>query len=411
MDAFYDAAIIGGGPAGSTVATALTRAGRRVVLFERETFPRFHIGESLLPYNLPVFERLGLSEKIAAAGYMKKFGAFFWNEQTGGTLPVDFSTGVDGRHAMAYHVKRAEFDQLLLKHSASCGAEVHEGTGVAEILFEGGRAVGLKLATGNGGGSLVVRAKVVVDASGQDAVAARQQKGRQFDKKLKRAALFAHYTGVPRGEGRSAGDILLPVDKGVWYWLIPFSDGTTSVGGVFEPTLLREAPVADLEGRLDWLLGRSDRVKALLANARRTSPARGISDYSAVSSRLSGDGLVSSGMPRRSSTRFSRPASSWRWPRASAPPAPSTAPWRTTGVWIAPTWLPTSATRGGSSSGFAASSTASTTRSSSRRSAPRRPSTRFARPSRRRSPGASSARRSRCDCGRSSCSSAWASIE
>jgi len=291
MASFYDAAIIGGGPAGSTVATALARAGRRVVVFERERFPRFHIGESLLPYNLPVFERLGLTEKIASAGYQKKYGAFFWNEETGGTRPVDFSTGVDERHAMAYHVKRAEFDQLLLAHAAESGAEVHEETAVEEVLFEGSRAVGLRVSQKNGRAG-EVRATAVVDASGQDAVMAFQLDARKFDSKLRRGALFAHFTGVSRGQGKSAGDILLPVEKGVWYWFIPFSDGTTSVGGVFEPRLLQEAPTSDLEGRLDWLLGRSARVRELLANAKRVSPVRGLSDYSATSSIVAGDGFV-----------------------------------------------------------------------------------------------------------------------
>jgi flavin-dependent dehydrogenase len=291
MESFYDAAIIGGGPGGSTVATALARAGRRVVIFEREKFPRFHIGESLLPYNLPVFERLGLSEKIASAGYQKKYGAFFWNEETGGTRPVDFSTGVDDRHAMAYHVKRAEFDQLLLAHAAESGAEVHEQTAVERVLFEGRRAVGLRVSQ-KGGHAGEVRAKAVVDASGQDAMLAFQLNARKFDRNLRRGALFAHFTGVPRGQGKSAGDILLPVENGVWYWFIPFSDGTTSVGGVFEPKLLQEAAASDLEGRLDWLLRRSARARELLANAKRVSPVRGLSDYSAKSSRLTGDGFV-----------------------------------------------------------------------------------------------------------------------
>src|SRR6266700_2454722 len=119
MSESYDVAIIGGGPAGSTVATMLSRAGRRVVVFEKEKFPRFHVGESLLPYSLPIFERLGVHEKIRAHGFQEKYGAFFWNEATGGTRPVDFGNAEDDRHPMAYQVKRAEFDQILLSHSES----------------------------------------------------------------------------------------------------------------------------------------------------------------------------------------------------------------------------------------------------------------------------------------------------
>src|SRR5262245_25000955 len=117
MAEVYDAVVIGGGPGGSTVATVLSRAGRRVLLLEREKFPRFHVGESLLPFSLPIFDRLGVHEKIRAAGYQEKYGAFFWNESNGTTRPVVFASAHVPDHGMAYHVKRAEFDDLLLKHS------------------------------------------------------------------------------------------------------------------------------------------------------------------------------------------------------------------------------------------------------------------------------------------------------
>jgi flavin-dependent dehydrogenase len=291
MTEFYDAAIIGGGPGGSTVATVLARAGRRVVLFEKEKFPRFHVGESLLPYSLPIFERLGVAEKIRAHGFQEKYGAFFWNETNGGIRPVVFENAEDDQHPMAYQVKRAEFDQLLLSHSESCGARVRDDTRVEEVLFGGGRAQGVRVRSASGG-SEEVRARVVVDASGQDAFLSRRLGTRKFDAKLKRAALFAHYEGVARPPGKSAGDILLPVEDGVWYWIIPFSDGTSSVGAVFEPALVREIESAEMEGRLEWLIARSKRMQELLAGGRRTSKAYGISDYSASSARLRGDGYA-----------------------------------------------------------------------------------------------------------------------
>ena len=291
MPQFYDAVVIGGGPAGSTVATSLARAGRSVAVFEKEKFPRFHVGESLLPFSLPIFEKLGVAEKIRAAGFQQKYGAFFWNEQTGDTRPVVFEKSWDDRHPMAYQVKRGDFDQLLLRHSEACGAVVREETGIREVLFEGERAVGV-VARGRGGEDEEVRAKVVVDASGQTAFLSGKLGTRCFDRKLKRAALFAHYEGVPRPAGKAAGDILLPIADGVWYWIIPFSDGTASVGAVYDPVTTRGAEGEGLEERFDRLIAKSVRMPELLEGGRRMSKVYGISAYSAASAKLAGDGYV-----------------------------------------------------------------------------------------------------------------------
>jgi flavin-dependent dehydrogenase len=292
MSSSYDCIIIGGGPAGSTVATLLARRGRRVVVLEKARFPRFHVGESLLPYSLPIMERLGVLEKVRRAGFQEKYGAYFWNESTGGIRPVVFADSIDAAQPMAYQVKRADFDLLLLEHSISQGAEVRQETAVTEVLFEGDRAVGVA-AAGPDGARFELSAKVVIDASGQEAFLSRKMKTRSFDPKLKRAGLFAHYENVPRAEGRAAGDILLPVEDDIWYWIIPFSDGTSSVGAVYDPTTPNATiPGETLDERHDRLVGRSKRMRELLGPGRRTSKAVGISDYSSYASKLGGDGWV-----------------------------------------------------------------------------------------------------------------------
>jgi flavin-dependent dehydrogenase len=287
----YEVIVVGGGPAGSTAATVLARRGRRVLVVERERFPRFHVGESLLPFALPIFDRLGVHDKIRAAGFQKKFGAYFWNEETGSTRPVVFAEARDERHPMAYQVKRSEFDEILLRHAAASGAEVREAEAVESVLFEQGRAVGVRSRSATGA-TFEHRAKVVVDASGQEALLPRQLGTRRFDARLKRAALFAHYQGIRWPEENRPGDILLPIDRGVWYWIIPFSDGTCSVGAVFDPSAVRFPDGAPLESRFDQLLARSERMPRLLEGSRRASRVHGISDYSAASQRLAGDGWV-----------------------------------------------------------------------------------------------------------------------
>jgi flavin-dependent dehydrogenase len=283
-----DVVVIGGGPGGASAAGFLALQGVDVLVLEKLSFPRFKIGESLLPYNLPLLDRLGAGEKVRSAGYQVKRGALFFSGEFGGRRLVDFSHGWDEDHAFAYQVPRAEFDSLLLEHARGCGADVRHRMDVRRVILEGGAAVGVEVA-GPDGAARRIRSRVVIDASGGAAALAGALGMRRPYPKMRRAALFAHYEGAPTHAEARAGDILLPIHEKVWYWQIPFSDGRSSVGAVFEPELAR-GRAADREALFDGLLAECPELSPLLRSARRISPVYGASDYSWRARRLAGNG-------------------------------------------------------------------------------------------------------------------------
>jgi flavin-dependent dehydrogenase len=284
----WDAVVLGAGPSGCAAATALARAGRSVLLVDRDPEPRFKIGESLLPWNIPLFEELGVLEEVRAAGFQEKFGAFFTNEATGGTRQVIFRQAWDSSRPSAFHVKRQQFDGLLEGHARRSGADVRRGLRAEEVIFEGDRAVGVRLSSP--AGTEEVRAKVVLDATGQAALLASRLKLRRQDTNLRKAALYAHFEGVFRGAGERGGDILLPFLPDVWFWVIPFSDGSASVGAVFDPRVLGTLAGTTPEARFEEILQRSATMRGYLAAARRTTGVSAVSDYSFTSVRHGGDG-------------------------------------------------------------------------------------------------------------------------
>jgi flavin-dependent dehydrogenase len=288
-----DAVVLGAGPAGCAAATALARRGRRVLLLDRDPAPRFKIGESLLPWNTPIFEELGVLSKIEAAGFQRKYGALFTNERTGGVRQVIFREAWDASRPSAWQVKRKEFDALLAGHAAACGAELRRGVTVEDVIFEDGRAAGVRASGPDG--SEEIRARVVVDATGQAAFLASRLGIRRQDPRLRKAALYAHFTGAWRAEGERGGDILLPFRPDVWYWVIPFSDGSASVGAVFAPSAAGTLSGRTNAERFEELLARSANMRAYLKNATRTSEVGAVSDYSFAATRFGGDGWVLTG--------------------------------------------------------------------------------------------------------------------
>ena len=286
-----DVIVCGGGPGGSTAATVLARAGRSVACFEREHFPRFQIGESLLPFNLPLLARIGALDKVRAAGPMVKPGARFYHQGTDRVRFVRFADGFEGPPT-AFQVKRAEFDTLLLRHAAESGARVFEGATVESACFEGGRAVGVQVRLAGEPGLRTVRARAVVDATGRDALLARHLGGRVRDPLLDRSAAFAHWSAWRPDPGQPPGDIIIVTTAEGWWWMIPFSDGTISVGIVMPSARFKARGDASVAALYERLLAATPEVRDRLAGGTPATPVQAIGDYSYKSARISGDGFV-----------------------------------------------------------------------------------------------------------------------
>jgi flavin-dependent dehydrogenase len=290
----FDAVVVGGGPGGSSTATALARCGRRVLLLEREQFPRFHIGESQLPWTNEVFRALGVHDTIAAAGFVRKWGASF--RALDGTVEqyADFSEAVETPTPQTFQVPRATFDELLLRHSEKSGVAVRERHRALDAAFD---ATGVTLRFADPEGvEHTVRAGVVVDASGRTGFLAKKLGRHAFDPLLRNIAVHAQYENIPRLPGRRAGDIRMFTrpDMG-WLWLIPISETVTSVGAVIPQAVHRRESKATPEESLTHYLDRTPSAAKLLAAAQRVSPARFDADYSYLGTKVAGDRWVTVG--------------------------------------------------------------------------------------------------------------------
>jgi flavin-dependent dehydrogenase len=290
----FDVAVIGGGPGGSSAATALARRGRTVLLLERDRFPRFHIGESQLPWSNEVFRALGVHDAIAEAGFVKKWGASFRTVDGATERYADFQFAVETPSPQTFQVPRATFDEILLRHSERSGVKVLEGHRALDAAFEADGVV-LRIA-GPEGIEQAVRAGFVVDASGRAGFLTKKLGRHEFDPLLRNIAVHAQYEGIPRAEGRRAGDIRMftRADMG-WIWLIPISDTVISVGAVIPQSVHRLESKASPEDSLAHYLAGTAGLAPLLEQARRVSPARFDADYSYLGTRLTGDRWVAVG--------------------------------------------------------------------------------------------------------------------
>jgi geranylgeranyl reductase family protein len=282
----YDVLIIGGGPAGSTAATLLARAGRRVVICEREKFPRFHIGESLLPASMPVFTRLGLHEKFLRAGFMEKFGGEMCSSCSEEGVRFYFKDGFRSQYDRSYQVTRADFDQLLLEHAAENGAEVREETAVQSIVFSKDE-VRVRISRKDAAPE-EIRARYIIDASGRNSFVGLHFKLKKNYDELQKFSIFAHYTGVARAEGIDG--TLTRMIRGLdrWFWMIPLTTERTSLGIVLDTARFREAKQSP-EEFLEEALAEQPLIAQTMHYAKRVSPAYTAADFSYRNTKLAGD--------------------------------------------------------------------------------------------------------------------------
>jgi flavin-dependent dehydrogenase len=286
-----DVVVIGGGPAGSTVSTLMAQQGLSVRLYERERFPRFHIGESLIPETYWVLKRLNMLDKMKESHFVKKFSVQFVNAEGRESAPFYFWDNKPHECSQTWQVVRSEFDRMMLDNARAHGVGVHEGVRVHDVLFEGDRAVGVKVKTEAGFED--VAAKVVVDASGQNGLIMNRRNLRIWDPLLNKGAIWTYWKGAYRDQGKDAGATLViqTGNRKGWFWYIPLHDDVISCGVV--------APFDYLfKGRTDYAKTYEEEVedcpgvKERVRGASRITGYFATKDYSYRSKQVAGDGWV-----------------------------------------------------------------------------------------------------------------------
>lgn len=286
--------VIGGGPAGTTTATLVAQQGRSVRLYERERFPRYHVGESLIPETFWVLDRLGILPQLRGGPFVEKHSVQFVSEQGRLSEPFYFADYKPHESSQTWQVTRQEFDQLMLDNARRHGVDAREGVRVLEVLFEGGRAVGVRTVD-EAGFEEEVRCRVVVDAAGQSGLILDRLGLRQWDPVLKKAAIWSYFKGAAREQGRDAGATLVMQTAGKigWFWYIPLQNDITSIGVVAPfDHLFKNRDTKDLEAIFTEEMARCPGLQPRIAGAERVAPHRAAKEYSYRSSKVAGDGWV-----------------------------------------------------------------------------------------------------------------------
>lgn len=295
IKAQYDCVVIGGGPAGTTAAALIAEVGFRTLLVEREVFPRPHVGESLMPETYWVFQRLGVLDQLRKSSYSKKVGVQFVNHTGKESAPFFFWSHDKRECSQTWHVDRAEFDKMLFDNAAAQGATCCDGTRVVDVIFQDGRATGVKLRSSNDE-SRVIAAQVVIDATGQQALIASKLGLRRVNPDLRKAAIWGHFRGGYRDEegGGVKTVIMHTAEKKSWFWYIPQSNDVVSVGVVGDRDYLlqgRGAPAEAFAEELDHCAT----LKSWLARSESIDSLQVAKEFSYTTDRAAGDGWVLTG--------------------------------------------------------------------------------------------------------------------
>jgi flavin-dependent dehydrogenase len=287
-----DVVVIGGGPAGSTVSTLMAQQGLEVQLFERERFPRFHIGESLIPETYWGLERLGMLDKMRDSPFVKKHSVQFVNASGKLSAPFYFWDNKPHECSQTWQVVRSEFDQMMLENAREHGVQAHEGVQVTDVLFEGQRAIGIRIRAADGS-IQEVPAKVVVDASGQSGLLQQKFKLRVWDPTLNKGAIWTYWEGAYRDSGRDEGAtmIIQTANRQGWFWYIPLHDDRVSVGVVAPFDYLFKERISH-ERTYEEEVERCAAVKERISCGRRITGYFATRDYSYRASQVAGDGWV-----------------------------------------------------------------------------------------------------------------------
>jgi flavin-dependent dehydrogenase len=295
MGGLYDVVVIGGGPAGTTLATLVQRRGHRCLILEKATFPRYHIGESLIPHTYGTLKRLGLLSTLEASNFPVKHSVRFVTSDGQPSTPFYFSDTIKGKRARTWQVERSRFDRMCLDNARQNGVDVRTGTTVEEVCFKNGRAVGVGVRS-PGSGPYEIDARVVVDASGRATVIGSQLGLRSSVPGLEKGALWGYFKGATRLAGVDAGETtIFATGRGGWFWYIPLPNDVVSVGivddsnrlfsGKTEPTFLRETEACSL-------------LRERLAPAERVGPIRGVKRMAYANRQTCGDGWIMLGDAR-----------------------------------------------------------------------------------------------------------------